>query len=167
MLWRGTFVLFVLGTLDLVRHRRLHNKDLAMSKQEIRDEHKEQEGDPHIKGHIRRLRRAMLRQQMMKEVPTATAIVTNPTHYAVAIRYEPSTMACPKVVAKGRDLIALKIRQIAGEHSIPIVENPPLARALYKAVEPGREIPTEFFRAVAEVLAYVYKITGARPGAGL
>jgi flagellar biosynthetic protein FlhB len=133
-----------------------------MTKQEIRDEHKEQEGDPNIKGRIRRLRRDLLRRQMMKEIPAATAVIVNPTHYAVAIRYDAGGMASPKVVAKGRNYLALRIRRIAADHGVPIVENPPLARALYQSVEVGHEIPPDFYRAVAEVLAYIYRMMGTR-----
>jgi flagellar biosynthetic protein FlhB len=163
VLWRGTGLLLLIGLVEMVRHRWLYHSDLAMTKQEIRDELKEQEGDPLIKSKVRRLRREMLRRRMMQEVPTANVVVVNPTHFAVAVRYEPSSMASPRVVAKGRNLIAARIKIIAGEYDVPIVENPPLARALYKSVEVGREIPPDFFRAVAEVLAYVYRLTGRRP----
>jgi flagellar biosynthetic protein FlhB len=162
VLWRCTAVLVVVGAVEMFRHRWLYNKDLAMTKQEIREEHKEQEGDPHIKGRIRRLRRDLLRRQMMKEIPTATAVIVNPTHYAIAIRYEAGGMSSPKVVAKGRNYLALRIRQIAADHSVPVIENPPLARALYKSVEVGSEIPPDFYRAVAEVLAYIYRMMGTR-----
>jgi flagellar biosynthetic protein FlhB len=133
-----------------------------MTRQEIRDEHKENEGDPHIKARVRRLRRDLLRRRMMQEVPRATAVIVNPTHYAIAIRYDSGAMASPKVVAKGRNYVAQKIRQIANDNEVPIVENPPLARALYTAVEVGSEIPPDFYRAVAEILAYVYRIMGNR-----
>jgi flagellar biosynthetic protein FlhB len=163
VLWRGTGLLLIIGLVEMIRQRWLYHRDLSMTKQEIKDEHKEQEGDPYLKSKIRRLRRDLLRRRMMQEVPTANVIVVNPTHYAVAIRYESSSMVSPKVVAKGRNLIAARIKIVATEHDVPIVENPPLARALYKSVEVGREIPADFFRAVAEVLAYVYRLTGRRP----
>ena len=162
VLWRTTAVLLLIGAVELLRHRWLYNKDLAMTKQEIRQEHKDQEGDPHIKARIRRIRRDLLRRRMMQEVPTATVVIMNPTHYAIAIRYEPGTMASPRVVAKGRNYLALRIKEKAIENEVPIVENPPLARALYKAVEVGSEIPPDFYRAVAEILAYVYRMMGGR-----
>jgi flagellar biosynthesis protein FlhB len=163
VLWRGTMLLLTIGLIELARQRWMYHRSLSMTKQEIRDEHKEAEGDPQIKGQIRRMRRDLLRRRMMQDVPSANAVIVNPTHFAIAIRYEPSSMASPKVVAKGRNLIAARIKAIALEHDVPVVENPPLARALYKAVEVGREIPPDFFRAVAEVLAYVYRMTGRRP----
>jgi flagellar biosynthetic protein FlhB len=147
----------------MFRQRWQYNKDLSMTKQEVKEEMKEQEGDPHVKAKIRRMRRDMLRRRMMQEVPTASVVVVNPTHYAVAIRYDSVSMASPRVVAKGRNLIAARIKALAIENDVPIVENPPLARALYKSVEVGRDIPQDFFRAVAEVLAYVYRLTGRRP----
>jgi flagellar biosynthetic protein FlhB len=162
VLWRSTGILLFIGVVELFRHRCLYKKDLAMSKQEIRDEHKEQEGNPQIKARIRRLRRDLLRRRMMQDVPAATAVIVNPTHYAVAIRYDSGAMASPKVVARGRNYLALRIRRIATENNVPIIENPPLARALYTAVEVGREIPPDFYRAVAEILAYVYRMMGAR-----
>ncbi|MCW5976764.1 MAG: EscU/YscU/HrcU family type III secretion system export apparatus switch protein [Bryobacteraceae bacterium] len=165
LLWKAVGLFLVLGVIDLIRQRRRYRKDLRMSKQEIREEHKEIEGNPHVKSRIRRLQRDLLRRQMMKEVPKATAVVVNPTHYAVAIRYEMETMAAPKVVAKGKNYLALRIRQKALEHQVPIVENPPLAQALYKSVEVGQEIPVQLYRAVAEILAYIYRLMNARPGA--
>jgi flagellar biosynthesis protein FlhB len=162
VLWRCTAVLVVIGAVEMFRHRWLYNKDLAMTKQEVREEHRDQEGDPQIKGRIRRIRRDLLRRQMMKEVPLATAVIVNPTHYAVAIRYESGGMASPKVVAKGQNYLALRIRTVASEAGVPIIENAPLARALYQSVEVGHEIPSDFYRAVAEVLAYIYRRMGTR-----
>jgi flagellar biosynthetic protein FlhB len=130
-----------------------------MSKQEIREEHKENEGNPQVKGRIRRIQRDLARRRMMQAVPTATAVVVNPTHYAVAMRYVMESMAAPVVVAKGRNYLALRIRERAREHGIPIVENPPLAQALYKSAEVGQEIPAHLYRAVAEILAYIYRLT--------
>lgn len=136
-----------------------------MSKQDIRDEMKEVEGNPQIKARVRRLQRDLVRRQMMKEVPTATAVVVNPTHYAVAIRYRMDSMTAPVVVAKGKNYLALRIRQLATDHEVPIVENPPLAQALYKTAEVGQEIPAHLYRAVAEILAYIYKLmNGKLPG---
>lgn len=162
VLWRCTAVLVVIGLIEMFRHRWQYNNDLAMTKQEVRDEHRDQEGDPQIKGRIRRLRRDLLRRQMMKEIPQATAVIVNPTHYAVAIRYEAGGMSSPKVLAKGQNYMALRIRTIATEAGVPIIENPPLARALYQSVEVGHEIPPDFYRAVAEVLAYIYRMMGTR-----
>jgi flagellar biosynthetic protein FlhB len=162
LLWRAGAVLLVFGMIDLVRNRRSYAKQLRMTKQEIRDEAKESEGNPQIKGQIRRLRRELLRRRMMQDVPTATAVIVNPTHYSVAIRYEMDSMASPLVVAKGKNYLALRIRQLAVESGVPIIENPLLARGLYSAAEVGQEIPAEFYRAVAEVLAYIYRLMGRR-----
>ena len=162
LLWRAAAVFLLIGALDFFRQRRLYQKDLRMTRQEVRDEFKENEGNPQIKMRVRRLQRDLLRRQMMKEVPKATAVVVNPTHFAVAIRYSADSPGAPRVVAKGKNLIALRIRQIAVEHQIPIVENPPLAQALYKSVNVGDEIPAHLYRAVAEVLAYIYRLMNQR-----
>ena len=162
LLWKACGVFLVFGAVDLFRQRRRHRKDLRMSKQEIRDEFIETEGNPQMKARIRRIRRDLLRHQMMKEVPTATAVIVNPTHYAVALRYALDSMATPVVVAKGKNYLALRIRQRAMEHQVPIVENPPLAQALYRSVDVGQEIPAHLYRAVAEILAYVYKLMNGR-----
>ncbi|MGA2736015.1 MAG: EscU/YscU/HrcU family type III secretion system export apparatus switch protein [Bryobacteraceae bacterium] len=165
LLWKACGVFMVFGLVDLFRQRRRYSKDLRMSKQEIRDEFKESEGNPQMKARIRRIRRERLRHQMMKEVPKATAVIVNPTHYAVALRYALDSMATPVVVAKGKNYLALRIRQRATEHQVPIIENPPLAQALYSSVEVGQEIPAHLYRAVAEILAYVYKLMNGRlPG---
>ena len=165
LLWKACGVFLVFGAVDLFRQRRRYRKDLRMSKQEIRDEFKETEGNPQMKARIRRIRRDRLRHQMMKEVPKATAVIVNPTHYAVALRYSLDSMATPVVVAKGKNYLALRIRQRAMEHQVPIVENPPLAQALYGSVDVGQEIPAHLYRAVAEILAYVYKLMNGRlPG---
>src|SRR4051812_36406440 len=165
LLWKagGIFVLF--GSVDLIRQYRKHMSSLKMSKEEIKQENKQNEGDPHIKGKIKRLRRDLLRRQMMREVPKATAVIVNPTHYAVAIKYDADTMACPVVVAKGKNWLALRMRQIAVQNEVPIIENPPLARALYSAIDVGRAIPPEFYRAMAEILAYIYKLMDRRVSA--
>ncbi|ACS85319.1 flagellar biosynthesis protein FlhB [Musicola paradisiaca] len=135
-----------------------HLKKLRMSKQDIRDEFKQNEGDPHVKGRIRQLQRAMAQRRMMADVPKADVIVTNPTHYAVALQYNEQKMSAPKVLAKGAGEIALKIRELGNEHKIPILEAPPLARALYKHSEIGKNIPSTLYAAVAEVLVWVYQI---------
>ncbi len=165
LLWKAAGVFLAFGAVDLLRQRRRYRKDLRMSKQEIRDEVKETEGNPQIKARIRRLQRERLRHKMMREVPRATAVVVNPTHYAVALRYAMDSMATPVVVAKGKNYLAQRIRQRAVEHQVPIVENPPLAQALYRSVDVGQEIPAHLYRAVAEILAYVYKLMHGRlPG---
>lgn len=146
-----------LATADFVWQRHQHRDSLKMSKQELKDEFKDQEGDPQIKGKIRQLRQQRARQRMMSAVPDASVVITNPTHFAVALKYEMEKMAAPTVVAKGQDLIALKIREIAKENDVPIVENPPLARALFKAVDLEEEIPQEHYKAVAEVIGFVMK----------
>ncbi|WP_085247573.1 flagellar biosynthesis protein FlhB [Gilliamella mensalis] len=133
-------------------------KKLKMSKQEIKDEFKEQEGNPQIKGRIRQMQQAIARRRMMKDVPKANVIVTNPTHYAVALQYDEKTMIAPKLLAKGTDNIALRIREIATEYNIPLLEAPPLARALYRHGEIGETIPTELYTAVAQILAWVYQL---------
>ena len=161
-LWKAALALFVWGAIDLVRQLRRYNRDLRMSKQEIREEAKESDGNPQVKSRIRRIQRDLARRRMMQEIPTATAVIVNPTHYAVAIRYQAESQAAPMVVAKGRNYLALRIRQRAIEHQIPIVENPPLAQALYKTVDIGQEIPAKLYRAVAEILAYLYHLRNRR-----
>jgi flagellar biosynthetic protein FlhB len=164
LLWKASFVFVVFGAVDLLRQKRRYQQDLKMSKQEIRDEFKEVEGSPLMKQRIRKLRRDMARRRMMQEVPTATAVIVNPTHFAVALKYDMSSPGAPRVVAKGKNYLALRIRQRAIDHQVPLIENPPLAQALYKNVEVGQEIPAVFYRAVAEVLAYIFKLmNGRRP----
>ena len=162
ILWKAAGMFLVFGLIDLFRQKRKFMKDLRMTKREIKDESKDTEGNPLIRGKIRRLQRDMARRRMMQDVATATAVIVNPTHYAVALRYDHETMATPTVVAKGKNYLALRIRQRALENNIPLVENPPLAQALYKSVDVGREIPAHLYRAVAEVLAYIYRLTRAR-----
>jgi flagellar biosynthesis protein FlhB len=165
LFWKAAMVFLGFGAVDLFRQLRRHTQDLRMSKQEIREEMKDIEGNPQMKGRIRRLQRDRARRNMMKEVPQATAVVVNPTHYAVAIRYRMESMAAPLVVAKGKNYLALRIRQRAIENQVPIIENPPLAQALYKSVEVGQEIPPHLYRAVAEILAYIFKLmNGKMPG---
>jgi flagellar biosynthetic protein FlhB len=160
-------ILFGIGAIDLVRQKRKYVRDLRMTRHEVKEEWKEAEGDPQVKMRIRRMRNDLLRRRMMREVETATAVIVNPTHYAVAIRYRPEEAPAPKVVAKGKNYLALRIRHRAQEHQVPIIENPPLARALYGSAEVGQEIPPQFYRAVAEVLAYIYRLTNSRmPGQG-
>jgi len=155
-------LIFVFGLVDLYRQIRKHNKSLRMSKQEIREEMKEAGGNPLIKAKIRRMQRDLLRRKMIQEVPKAAMVVVNPTHFAVALRFVPSEMAAPRVVAKGKNFLAMRIRKIAQEHQVPIVENPPLAQALYKLSKVGEDIPPQLYRAVAEVLAYIYRVMHGR-----
>ena len=165
LLWYGATLLLLAGILDWVWQKRQLDKTLKMSKQEIRDESKESEGNPEIKGRLRRAQREMARRNMMKDVAKATAVIVNPTHYAVAIHYQIEGTSAPRVVAKGRDYLALRIRHKAVDLQIPIVENKPLAQALYKSVEVGQEIPPHLYRAVAEILAYIYRLMNGRlPG---
>lgn len=158
LLWKAAMALMALGAIDLFRQHRRYINDLRMSKQDLRDEMKESEGNPEMKGRIRRIQRDRSRRRMMQEVPTATAVIVNPTHYAIAIRYDLQAMAAPVVIAKGKNYLALRIRQKATEHQVPIIENPPLAQALYASVDVGQEIPPHLYRAVAEVLAYVFRL---------
>lgn len=151
-------VFLVFGVIDLAIVRYQHFKSLKMSKQEIKDEYKQTEGSPEVKARIRRLQYQMANNRMMADVPGADVVVTNPTHYAVAIKYDQEENAAPMVVAKGVDFLAQKIKEIARENDVQIVENPPLARELYKLVGVGDEIPDALYQAVAEVLAYVYRI---------
>lgn len=164
LLWKASAVFLALGLVDMMRQKRRYTADLRMSRHEIREEAKELEGNPHVKLRIRRLQRELVRRQMLKQVKTATAVIVNPTHYAVALRYSMEAMSAPVVVAKGRDYLARRIREIAVEHQVPLVENPPLARALYESVKVGQEIPVHLYRAVAEILAYIYRLMhGRRP----
>jgi len=162
LLWRFAWVLVGLGSIDMIRQLKRHASELRMSKQEIRDEMKETDGNPQIKSRVRRIQRDLARRNMMKDVSKATAIIVNPTHYSVAIRYEIESMAAPKVVAKGKNYLARRIREIALEHEIPIVENQPLAQALYKSTDVGQEIPAHLYRAVAEILAYIFRLMQGR-----
>jgi flagellar biosynthetic protein FlhB len=162
LLWRGAAVFFIFGTVELFREKIRYTRQLRMTKQEVKDEHKELNGNPQIKARIHRIRRDQARKRMMHEVPAATAVVVNPTHYAVALRYDPETMAAPLVVAKGKNYLALRIRQIALDHQVPLIENPPLAQGLYKAADVGHEIPPHLYRAVAEVLAYIVRLMHRR-----
>jgi flagellar biosynthetic protein FlhB len=161
LLWKAAAAFLLFGIVDLIRQHRRYMKSLRMTKQEVKDEFKDMEGNPLVRGKIKRLRKDLLRRRMMKAVPTATAVIVNPTHFAVAIRYGYDSSATPVVVAKGKNYLALRIRQIAIENNVPLVENPPLAQALYKSVEVGQEIPQTLYRAVAEVLAYIYRLTHA------
>ena len=148
----------VIALLDVFYQRYEHIKGLRMSRQEIKDEMRESEGDPLVKGRLRQLRMERARKRMMAEVPKADVVVTNPTHYAVALKYDQLEMSSPKVVAKGVDKVAQKIREIAAENNVPVIENPPLARGLYAAVEIDQEVTPEFYKAVAEVIGFIYRM---------
>lgn len=154
--------MFVLAAADFGFQKWSHEQELKMSKQELKDEYKQTEGDPQIKSRIRSVQMQAARQRMMQEVPKADVVVTNPTHFAVALKYDTMTMTAPKVTAKGAGAVALRIREVAAESGVPVVENPPLARNLYKIAEIGDEVPQDLYQAVAEILAYVYKLKGKK-----
>jgi len=156
-------VLTALAIGDYMYQRFHFLKSMRMSKQEVKEEHKQQEGDPVIRGRLRQVRMERARKRMMAAVPTASVVVTNPTHFAVALKYEMGDSGAPTLVAKGADIIAAKIREIARENDVPIVENPPLARALYGGVEIDEEIPPEHYKAVAEIISYVFRLKGKLP----
>jgi flagellar biosynthesis protein FlhB len=162
----GAGSLVLVAAIDVPFQLWQHHHRLRMTKEEVRQEMKETEGDPHIKARIRQQQREMARRRMMAAVPTADVVVTNPTHYAVALKYESSGGRAPRVVAKGADAVAAKIRELAQEHRVPLLEAPPLARALYKHTNLGDEIPALLYKAVAEILAYVFQLRSYRPGSG-
>ena len=159
-LWFGS-ILALLGGLDALYQKYDHAKKLRMSRQEIKDEMKESEGSPEIKGRIRQVQMAQARRRMMEELPKADVVVVNPTHFAVALRYDEGRTGAPRVIAKGVDVLAQQIRLVAGSHRIPLVEAPPLARALYASTKLGQEIPAALYVAVAQVLVYVYQLKQA------
>jgi flagellar biosynthetic protein FlhB len=150
----------VIAFADLFYQRHKFHEEIKMTKQEVKDEYKNSEGDPQIKGKIRSKMREVSQRRMMQDVPKADVVITNPTHFAVAIRYNPDEAPAPVVLAKGADYLALKIKEIAKENKVEIVENKPLARMLYANVDIGQQIPPELYQAVAEVLAMVYKMQG-------
>lgn len=153
-------VLFILALFDYVWQRWRHEQDIKMTKEEVKEELRRMEGDPVIKQRRRKMQLAAALQHIRKNVPKADVVVTNPTELAIAIKYDSENMAAPKVVAKGQDYLAAKIREIAAQHGIPIIERKPLAQALFKTVEVGQEIPETFYKAIAEILAYVYELNG-------
>lgn len=159
--FRATFAYLLIGVIDYIYQRRHHETSLKMSKQEVKDESKGQDLPAEVKGAIRRRQRDQARARMMADVPTADVIVTNPTHFSVALKYDGKS-AAPTVIAKGQDLMALKIREIAADAEVPIVPDPPLARSLHDTVEVGQMIPEDLFHAVAQILAYVYRVAGRR-----
>ncbi|MCA9504329.1 MAG: flagellar biosynthesis protein FlhB [Myxococcota bacterium] len=160
--WVVLALFAVFAAVDFAWQRYQHEKRLRMTKQEVRDEHKQREGDPKVRSRIRQIQREVAQQRMMKAVADADVVVVNPTHYAVALQYRPPEQASPKVLAKGRNHVALKIRRRAESLGIPIVENPPVARLLYRTAKVDREIPEKLYQVVAEVLAYVYKLDPSR-----
>ena len=153
-------VLLVIAVIDLVYQRMEFYKRMRMTKQEVRDEYKQLEGDPHVKSKLRQLRAEKARQRMMQAVPEADVVITNPTHYSIALKYVPEEMDAPKCVAKGVDEFALRIREVAKEHGVTLYENVPLARALFDTVEVDEIIPPEHYKGVAEVISYVFKLKG-------
>jgi len=158
-IWVLIYMAF-LAALDFAYQKWKFNEDQKMTKQEVKDEHKEVEGDPKIKSRIRQIQYEAARKRMMAEVPEADVVVTNPTHLAVALKYDALKMDVPRIVAKGSGIIAENIKKLAKEHDVPVIEDKPLARNLYKNVEIGEDIPSDLYQAIAELLAYVYKLKG-------
>ena len=159
---QACLIMLFLSLLDVYYQRWQYEKDMKMTKQEVKEEHKQADGDPQIKARIRAIQRSMAQRRMMAKVPKASVIITNPTHYAVALLYAPK-MEAPRVVAKGKDFVAKKIIATGRKHRIPVVQNPPLARALYSEVEVDTTIPVSLYKAVAKVLAYIYQQQRRRP----
>ena len=157
-------VLAAIAVLDYLYQRIQFLREMRMTREEIREEYKQTEGDPHVKARIRQLRQERARRRMMAAVPNADVVITNPTHFAVALKYDQAKMNAPTLVAKGADLVAHRIREVARENEVPIVENPPLARALHAGVELDQEIPAEHYRAVAEIIGYVWRLKGRMSG---
>ncbi len=157
-------IMTVIAAVDFLYQKQQHMKELRMSKQELKDEFKQSEGDPMIKARLRQIRTERARRRMMSAVPEADVVVTNPTHYAVALKYDHEAMDAPVLVAKGADQVALRIREVAEEHDIPVVENPPVARALYDNVDLDQAIPADHYKAVAEIIGYVMRLKGKLPG---
>lgn len=153
-------VMSLIAIADYLYQRHAFNAQMRMTRQEVRDEYKQSEGDPHIKARIRKLRSERAQRRMMAAVPKADVVITNPTHYAVALAYKMDSMAAPKVVAKGVDHLARRIREVAAEHDVPVIENPPLARALHATVDLDAEVPPEHYQAVAQVIGYVMRLKG-------
>lgn len=160
MLTGMLIVLLVVAVIDVVYQRADHAKKMRMTKQQVKDEYRQSEGDPHVRAKLKQLRAEKARQRMMQAVPQADVVITNPTHYAIALKYKPEEMDAPVCIAKGTDDVALRIREIAKEHDITIYEAPPLARVLYDTVELDQMIPAEHYKAVAEVISYVFRLKG-------
>lgn len=155
-------IIVIFAIIDYFFTKHYYTKSLKMSKQEIKDEFKNMEGDPRIKGRIRKIQMEMHMQRMMANVPDADVVITNPTHYAVAMKYDSNLNSAPKIVAKGIDFLALRIKDLARENDIPIIENPALARSLYTQLEVEQEIPSEFYKAIAEIFSYVFELKKKR-----
>lgn len=153
-------VLLVVAVIDVLYQRTEHHKKMRMTKQELKDEYKQTEGDPHVRAKLRQLRQERARQRMMQAVPEADVVITNPTHYAIALKYTPEEMEAPVCVAKGIDEVALRIREVAKEHDIVIYEDKPLARVLFDTVEIDESVPEEHYKAVATIISYVFKLKG-------
>lgn len=163
MLIAAVIILFLFAIVDFVYQRFMLLKQLRMTKQEVRDEYKQQEGDPHVKAKVKQIRRDRARKRMMANVPKADVIITNPTHYAVALQYDPDSMKAPLLTAKGADAVAARIREAAEKHKVPIIRNPPLCRILYDSTDIDEEIPYEHYQAVAKIIGYVYRLKGKVP----
>ena len=161
---RAAIAYLLIGLVDFIYQKRKHKKSLKMDKQEVKEEAKQQQLPPEVKGALRRRQMAAARARMMAAVPTADVVVTNPTHYSVALKYD-GTAPAPEVVAKGQDLVALKIRELAADHGVPVVPDPPLARSLHASVEVGQQVPEELYEAVAQLLAFVYRVAAQRKAA--
>jgi len=159
MVWM-LVALLIIGFADLKYQKWQHRHDNKMTKQEVKEEQKSMDGDPEMKQRRSRVAREIAMQRVQQDVPSADVVVTNPTHFSVALKYDSNTMAAPEVIAKGADYVALRIREVARVHGVPVIERPPLARALYRGVEVGQAVSPEHYEAVAEVLAYVYRIDG-------
>ena len=153
-------VLLVVAVIDLVYQRYEHHKKMRMSKQELKDEYKQTEGDPHVRAKLRQLRQEKARTRMMQAVPEGDVVITNPTHYSLALKYDADEMDAPVLIAKGVDDLAMRIREVAKDNDIPLYENKPLARAMYDSVEVDEMVPEQHYKAVAEVISYVFKLKG-------
>ena len=154
----------LIAAIDFLYQKQQHIKKLRMSKQELKEEFKQSEGDPMIKARLRQIRMERARRRMMAAVPEADVVITNPTHYAVALKYESNEMEAPMLTAKGVDSVAMRIREVAKEHDVPIVENPPLSRALYEGVDLDQQVPPEHYKAVAEIIGYIMRLKDKMPG---
>jgi flagellar biosynthetic protein FlhB len=161
---RAAFAYLLIGVVDFAYQKRKHKKSLKMDKQEVKDEAKQSQLPPEVRSALRRRQMSAARARMMAAVPTADVVVTNPTHYSVALKYD-GTAPAPEVVAKGQDLVALKIRELAADHGVPVVPDPPLARSLHATVEVGQQVPEELYEAVAQLLAFVYRVAAQRKAA--
>jgi flagellar biosynthesis protein FlhB len=162
LIWKITLCFVVIAGVDFIFQRFKFRKEMMMTKQEVKEEYKQQEGDPHIKSRIKKQMYAMARKRMMKDIPKADVIITNPTHFAIALKYEMNKEAAPRVLAKGMDELAQRIKKIGMENNVPLYEDRELARALYKTTEVGDMIPAKLFKAVAQILAYIYQMKKLR-----